>query len=67
MYSYKVPDMSCDHCVAAITKAVRNVDASADVKADLSAGKVTVRTDAPSSRIEDALREAGYPAEQAAA
>ena len=65
MYTYEVPDMSCRHCVATITEAVREVDPSAEVEADLDAGRVTIKSTAATSAIETAMREAGYPAEPA--
>ena len=67
MYSYKVPDMSCGHCVAAITGAIKDVDPTAEVEADLDSGRVTVSSKADAARIEAAMREAGYPSEPLAA
>lgn len=60
MYLYKVPEMSCQHCVATITKAVKAVDPSADVSADIGKGEVSVESAAESTRIEEAMKEAGY-------
>ena len=36
---FNVPDMTCGHCVATVTKAVKALDPVAEVKADL-AGKI---------------------------
>ena len=66
MYTYNVPDMSCQHCVSTITEAVKSVDPSADVKANLAAGSVAVQSQVEAARIEEAMRKAGYPAEAAA-
>jgi copper chaperone len=60
MYRYHVPDMSCGHCVATITKAVQGVDASAKINADLARGEISVESAADTARIEDAIKEAGY-------
>ena len=65
MVTYEVPDMSCRHCVATITEAVREVDPAAEVDADLDAGRVTVRSTAAAPAIEAAMRDAGYPADPA--
>ncbi len=65
MVTYEVPDMSCRHCVATITEAVREVDPAAEVDADLDAGRVTVRSTAATPAIEAAMRDAGYPADPA--
>ncbi|WP_374333365.1 heavy-metal-associated domain-containing protein [Aestuariivirga sp.] len=58
---FNVPDMSCGHCVATITKAVKALDPAAEVKADLAAKSVTVESAVPASSIARALDEAGYP------
>ncbi len=39
---FNVPDMTCGHCVATITRAVKAVDPAAAVKADLAGKTVTV-------------------------
>ena len=57
-----VPDMSCGHCVATITKTVKGLDAGAEVKADLAAKQVTVETGVPAEKVMKALDDAGYPA-----
>ncbi|MFO1133068.1 MAG: heavy-metal-associated domain-containing protein [Hyphomicrobiales bacterium] len=58
---FNVPDMSCGHCVATITKAVKALDPAAEVKTDLAAKSVTVESAVPASSIARALDEAGYP------
>ena len=65
MMTFSVPDMTCSHCVATVTKAVKTLDSSADVKADLADRTVTVETTAPAPAIVRALEDAGYPAHQA--
>lgn len=61
MMRFNVPDMTCGHCVATITKAIRTLDASAEVKADLGSRTVTVETSAPAPAVAKALEDAGYP------
>ncbi|MFM8747966.1 MAG: heavy-metal-associated domain-containing protein [Aestuariivirga sp.] len=59
---FAVPDLSCGHCVAAVTKAIKALDPQADVKVDVAAKTVAVATAAPVSAIAAALAGAGYPA-----
>lgn len=61
MMKFILPDMTCGHCVATVTKAVKTVDADAGVKADLASKTVTVETSAPAAAVSQALEEAGYP------
>ena len=57
---FNVPDMTCGHCVATITKAVKAVDPAAEVKTDLGAKTVTVETALPAAAVAKALDQAGY-------
>jgi copper chaperone len=65
MITFNVPDMSCGHCVATVTKAVNALDGSAKVAIDLVGKTVKIETTAPAPAIAKALEEAGYPASQA--
>ena len=58
---FHVPDMSCGHCVSAVTNAIKAVDPHAKVEVDLSAH--TVRVDSPQSPqvLAESLSHAGYP------
>ena len=58
---FNVPDMTCGHCVATITKAVKAVDPAAEVKADLAGKTVTVESAVPAATVAKALDQAGYP------
>ncbi|MCA3556478.1 MAG: heavy-metal-associated domain-containing protein [Aestuariivirga sp.] len=58
---FNVPDMTCGHCVATITRAVKAVDPAAEVKADLAGKTVTVETAVPAEAVARALDRAGYP------
>lgn len=60
MTRYTIPDMSCDGCVGAITRAVRRVDAQAVVTADLAAHVVEIRSSAAPEILEAAIDDAGY-------
>lgn len=66
--SFKVTGMTCGHCVRAVTDAVRDVDATAQVEVDLGAGRVTVRDGtATAERIAAAIAAEGYATEPVAA
>lgn len=58
---FNVPDMTCGHCVASVTKAVKALDPAAEVKADLASKTVSVETALPAAAVAMALDEAGYP------
>jgi copper chaperone len=63
MIAFRVPDMSCAHCVGAITQAVKEADSDAVVRVDLDAHRVEIepsRADAPT--LAKAIEEAGYTA-----
>ena len=60
MLRYQIDDMSCGHCVQAITAAVKGVDPTAEVAVDLQTKSLEVATTAADSAVRDAIREAGY-------
>jgi copper chaperone len=60
MIQFQVNDMTCGHCVATITKAVKALDAGAQVNADLAAHRVTIESVHPPGAVEAAIRAAGY-------
>jgi copper chaperone len=57
---FNVEGMSCQHCVSAVTKAIRERDAAAEVRIDLAAGKVTVESSASVETLKEAIDDAGY-------
>ena len=61
---YNVPNISCGHCVATIERELGEVPGVAEVRASLEAKQVTVDYDdeAVLSRVEEMLKEIGYPA-----
>lgn len=61
MYELQVENMSCGHCVATITRAVKAVDAGAIVDIDLASKKVKVDSGAALDAVKSAIVEAGYP------
>jgi copper chaperone len=57
---FNVEGMSCQHCVSAVTRAIRERDAVADVRVDLAAGKVAVESSASVETLKEAIDDAGY-------
>jgi len=66
MIRFSIPDMTCGGCVKAVTGAVRGVDASAEIAADLDSKQVEIRSARPEAAIAEAIRDAGFTVEQAA-
>lgn len=66
MLRYQVDDMSCGHCVQAITAAVKGVDPAARVVIDLSRKSVEITTAAADPEVSHAIRAAGYSIAQTA-
>jgi copper chaperone len=62
MITLRVPDMSCSHCSGVITKAVKQLDPSAEVGFDMHNHMIQVQTTKSTAALIDALNNAGYPA-----
>ncbi len=63
MVSFQVNDMTCGHCVGTITKAVKAVDANAQVNIDLAKHLVEIESiGAGASQLGAAINAAGYTA-----
>jgi copper chaperone len=60
MIQLNVPDMSCGHCVASITRAVQEVDAGAKVEVDLGLKRVSIASTLPPASFVAAIAAAGY-------
>ncbi len=61
MITFEVNDMTCGHCVSAITKAVAFVDPGAKVRVDLASHRVQIEPTASSAdALHDAIEVAGY-------
>ncbi|MFA5520297.1 MAG: heavy-metal-associated domain-containing protein [Castellaniella sp.] len=60
MLSLTVSDMTCQHCVASITRAVHSVAPQADVQVDLATHRVDISgaSDAPAAI--EAITQAGF-------
>lgn len=66
MYQLQVENMSCGHCVGAVTKAVQSVDAAARVEIDLATKSVQIDSATPLAPLKAAIADAGYPVSSAA-
>ena len=63
MISFQVNDMTCGHCVGAITQALQAADPAARVRIDLAAHRVDIEPGgADAARLGEAIRQAGYAA-----
>ncbi|OGB20725.1 MAG: copper-binding protein [Burkholderiales bacterium RIFCSPLOWO2_02_FULL_57_36] len=60
MYELQVEGMTCNHCVAAVTKSVKEIDDGAKVDVDLATHKVRVDSKASIDDIKSAVADAGY-------
>lgn len=55
-----VSDMTCNHCVQTITKAIHAIEPQADVSINLAEHKVTIVQVKDPQAIADVVREEGY-------
>ena len=62
MERFSIPKMSCGGCVKTITGALRALDESAVVTADLVRREVSIRSSTGPDALLAALAQAGYPA-----
>ena len=61
MIAFEVKDMSCGHCVSAITQALQSADSTAKVEIDLGRRLVRIEGGAAApSELGAAIRQAGY-------
>jgi copper chaperone len=59
-HAFTVPNLSCGHCVRAVTEAVKAADPTGQVQADPATKQVAVHTSLPREAVAAALAEAGY-------
>lgn len=64
--TFSVTGMSCGHCVSAVTRAVQQVDAGANVQVDLDRQTVAVTSGASADAVKAAIEQAGYPVKASA-
>jgi copper chaperone CopZ len=63
--TFKIPNISCGHCVMSIKNELGELDGVASVEGDPDQKTITVEWNAPASmdRIRATLEEINYPAE----
>ena len=61
MTTFEVKEMTCGHCVKAITEALMALDQGAKVQIDLETHRVSIdSTEADAAALSDAIKGAGY-------
>ncbi|WP_250513382.1 heavy-metal-associated domain-containing protein [Caballeronia sp. INDeC2] len=60
MTEFVVQGMSCQHCVAAVTRSIHEIDPQAQVRVDLQRGTVVVESGQSNDALKEAIDEAGY-------
>ena len=60
MTTFEVKDMTCGHCIKAITQAVLTVDPTAKVQIDLSSHRVQIESASAETELSNAIVKAGY-------
>ena len=60
--TFIVNDMTCNHCVGTVTRALEEALPGAEISVDLDSHKVSFTGDR--ARGEEAIRDAGYTPEQ---
>ena len=60
MQEFQIPNMSCGHCVRAITEAVQALDPAAKVQTDVAKRQVQVDSSAQREALVQQLTHAGY-------
>ncbi len=60
MSRFSIPDITCDACGSAITRAIRAEDPKADVRVDVHAREVDVTSALPDTALAAVIAAAGY-------
>ena len=62
MEKIKIQGMSCQHCVAAVTRALNNLGGLKEVKVDLGKGEASFENagQVPHEKVSRAIEEAGF-------
>ena len=60
MIEFSVNDMTCNHCVATLTQALRAIAPNGKVEVDLGRKRVRVDGAASAETVAQAIRDAGY-------
>ena len=62
MATVKINGMSCQHCVASVTKAIEDVNGVSQVSVDLDKGEATYNGDVREQDVKDAIVKIGFEA-----
>jgi copper chaperone len=65
MIEFQVKNMTCGHCVSAITKAIKAAEPAAEVEIDLQTKQVRIEGNQDATRYAGLIRDAGYTPEMA--
>jgi copper chaperone len=60
MHEFTVQDMTCGHCAATITDAVKALDPAGRCEIDLAGKRVKVQSAFSAERVASAISEAGF-------
>jgi len=60
MLTFKVEDMTCNHCAGAITRALKEVDAHATIDVQVAEKRVHVDSRLAAAVLAEAIKEAGF-------
>ena len=62
MTKVKIKGMSCQHCVMAVTKALKEIEGVRDVTVDLESGEAAFEETVPvdQTKIKETIKKAGY-------
>ena len=62
MRTIKIKGMSCNHCVAAVTKALNEIEGLSDVSVNLEKGEASFEESTPIEKaaIQEAVKKAGF-------
>lgn len=62
MTTIRIKGMSCQHCVASVTKALEELPGVSDVKVDLDKGEASFNGSVDDQKIRDAIANIGFEA-----
>jgi copper chaperone len=59
-HTFTVTVMSCEHCEKAVTRAIKQLDRSAEVSIERAANRVEVESSQPREALAQAIADEGY-------
>ena len=63
MTTVKIKGMSCQHCVASVTKALQALPGVSDVQVDLAKGRASYKGDVAKDMVTKAITSIGFEVE----